>query len=112
MNGRTVCERCGAPGIEWHREEHEQRPNARVSSLRTQGAPITRIQAEMDLCTPLCRSCHMAVDGRGERLHQAAPYRKGQSYVDPKPCVNCGKLTKPTRRGRCNHCYIKHMGIR
>lgn len=112
VNARTFCNRCGAQPIEWHREEHEGKPNSRVSSLRTQGSTIARIQREMDLCEPLCRRCHMKEDGRGIRLHLAGPYQKGQTYVDPKPCINCGKLAKPTRRKMCNHCYLKHMGIR
>lgn len=104
VNARTLCVHCGAQPVEWHREEHVDRPNARVSSLRTQGASVDRIQAEMDLCVPLCRSCHMIEDGRLVALRSAAPYQKGKIYVTPRPCIDCGREFKPLRRGRCWSC--------
>lgn len=109
---KTSCARCGARPVEWHHEDHPNRPNHRVSSLRTQGASVERIEQEMKRCAPLCRSCHMQVDGRIEALRKNQPYQKGQTYVPPKPCVECGKLAKPTRRGRCYSCYNRLMGIR
>jgi deoxycytidylate deaminase len=109
---KTYCAHCGAQPVEWHHPEHPEKPHFRVSSLRAQGNTIARIQREMDRCTPLCRSCHMREDGRLELLRTAGPYKKGVTYVPPKPCVECGKLTKPTRRGRCQWCYAKFMGIR
>ena len=112
INASTVCSSCGAQPIEWHREEHEQKPNSRVSSLRTQGGSIARIQQEMDLCVPLCRSCHMKVDGRLNRLRQASPQKKGQIYVDPSPCSCCLRLAKPLRKGLCTGCYNHHSGLR
>jgi hypothetical protein len=104
VNARTVCAHCGAQPVEWHREEHVAKPNARISSLRTQGASLQRIRAEMDLCTPLCRPCHMIEDGRLDALRAAAPYQKGQTYVPPEPCIDCGRPFKPLRRGRCWSC--------
>lgn len=112
INSVTFCARCGAQPIEWHRPEHEEKPNSRVSSLRAQGQSIKRIWSEMQLCTPLCRSCHMKEDGRGEILQRNRPYQKGETYVPPRPCERCGKPAKPTRRGMCWTCYIKAMGIR
>jgi deoxycytidylate deaminase len=112
VNSRTVCSRCGAQPVEWHHPDHPSEPNARVSSLRTQGASVERIQREIERCTPLCRTCHMEEDGRMDALRGAGPRKKGQVYVEPSPCDDCGRPTKPTRRGRCNHCYLKFMGIR
>lgn len=112
VNQTTFCNRCGAQPIEWHREEHEKHPNWRVSSLRTQGRSIARIKREMDLSEPLCRTCHMKTDGRYEFMQTAGPYEKGKTYTPPLPCIKCGRLAKPRRRERCNHCYIKYMGIR
>ena len=108
----VMCAHCGALPIEWHKPEHIDRPNDRISALRTQGASVERIQRELDVCTPLCRSCHMIEDGRLTALRANQPQQKGATYVGPKPCVVCGKLTKPTRRGRCYGCYNKLMGIR
>ena len=53
IRGRTVCERCGAQPVEWHRVEHEQDSNRRVSALTALGFPIPVIQAEIDTCA-LC----------------------------------------------------------
>lgn len=47
----------------------------------------------------LCRRCHMEVDGRLEKL--------AAMRMEPKPatpCVECGKLYKPLRRGLCHAC--------
>ena len=112
VNARTVCAECGDQPVEWHNDDHPEYPNKRVSSLRTQGASIQRIQAEMDRCTPLCRLCHMKADGRLDALRSSQPHQKGQIYVPPQPCSDCGRPAKPLRRGRCNHCYVKMMGIR
>ena len=112
VNARTVCAHCGKQPVEWHNPDHVNHSNARVSSLRTQGASIARIKQELEVCTPLCRTCHMVEDGRMGSLRNNQPYQKGKAYVSPKPCTDCGKMTKPTRRGRCNHCYIKFTGIR
>ncbi len=112
VNAGTNCTKCGKKPIEWHREYHEEHPNSRVSSLRAQGCSVQRIKNEMALCEPLCRSCHMMDDGRLQILKETQPYQKGQTYVDYQPCKECGKLTKPLRRGFCNYHYIKFMGIR
>jgi hypothetical protein len=107
----TGCARCGGIPIEWHREHHPKHPNSRVSSLRTQGASIERIQREMDSCIPLCRTCHMNEDGRLAALHAAKPRQKGAVITRPSPCLCCARPTKPF--GRDVHNLLQHhTGIR
>ncbi len=108
VNQQTLCQHCGTQPIEWHHADHPKQPNARVSSLRTQGSSIRRIQQEMDRCTPLCRSCHMAEDGRTEALLASTPNQKGVVLVGLKPCIECEKPYKPLRKGRCWTCSEKY----
>lgn len=107
-----VCANCGAEKIEWHNEDHPKHPNNRVSSLRAQGVSIDRIKREIDICTPLCRLCHMKEDGRLKELHRNAPQQKGDVIVEKQPCSCCGILYKPLRRGMCSGCYNHHTGKR
>jgi len=82
INARTVCAHCGAQPVEWHNPEHviRNRSSYRIGSLASRTVSIATIQAEMDRCTPLCRRCHMAEDGRLARLRQATIERnKGMS---------------------------------
>ena len=66
VNARTVCAHCGAQPIEWHNPEHVElnRQDWRIGRMVNLPRSIAAIQAEMDRCTPLCRRCHMAEDGR------------------------------------------------
>lgn len=105
LRARTFCEECGKRPIEWHREEHKKNPHRRVSRLATLGYPIPVIDAEIDLCEALCRSCHMRKDGRLKRLHETAPRQKGEVYILPIDCSNCGTSTKPSWNGMCRRCY-------
>lgn len=109
----VYCAECGAQPVEWHNEEHPDRPNDRVSSLRTQGASIERIKVEIDRCVPLCRSCHMRIDGRTAALHEAKPQQPGSRFVpDTRPCSCCNRPTKVVRNGMCSTCYNHHSGLR
>lgn len=112
VNSKTPCAHCGGGPIEWHGVHHIGKENARISSLRSQGCSTKRIQKEMDLCLPLCRSCHMIEDGRLATLAENAPRQKGQTYVQPKPCSCCGRVTKRTRSGMCSTCDNHHSGRR
>lgn len=47
----------------------------------------------------LCRRCHMEVDGRLEKIMAYTP----QPHP-PKECEECGRLSKPLRRGLCHAC--------
>lgn len=105
MEAITVCAHCGGGPIEWHAEYHVTKPNARVHSLAAQGASIARIEAELERCVPLCRSCHMKEDGRLAALHRNKPRQKGVVLVGPRPCSECGRPFKPLRRGKCWTCY-------
>lgn len=111
VNAITHCANCGKQPIEWHRKEHEEHPNWRISSLRVQGNTIARIKREMELCVPYCRSCHMEMDGRKKELQISKPNQKGISHP-LKPCYECGKLYKPLRKGMCSGCYNNATGLR
>lgn len=52
----------------------------------------------------LCRRCHMEVDGRADALVEAAMKNAEKMRKPPAPCVECGKLSKPLRRGLCHAC--------
>jgi hypothetical protein len=78
------CERCGEPAVDRHHKDGNTRHNAR-SNLAF-----------------LCRRCHMAIDGRLERLAvMGMEYQKPQP---PKSCRICSKPYKPLRKGRCASC--------
>jgi len=103
IRAATFCEGCGGQPIEWHSESHETRSNRRVAHLVALGFPLSVIDAEIAQCQALCRSCHMKLDGRLAALQAAKPRQKGRVF-DPKPCIQCGKLAKPLRKGLCNRC--------
>ena len=103
----TPCRQCGKSPIEWHHEDHVDRPNDRVSSLVAQNRIWTRIEQEIKRCEPLCRSCHMKVDGRLLSLHINKPNQPGKSFPS-SPCKVCRRLSKPLRRGMCYSCYERH----
>jgi hypothetical protein len=50
--------------VDWHNPEHVLRPTRRVALLVSAGRSLATIAAEIAVCTPLCRKCHMAEDGR------------------------------------------------
>jgi hypothetical protein len=108
------CTRCGSSGpIDWHHEEHPQKPWTRVTFFITQGRyTLDRLKQEIERCEPLCRSCHMQVDGRLEALHANKPRQKNVEYVGRLPCSCCGKETKPLRKGLCSGCYNHKTGLR
>lgn len=64
VRATTTCRRCGGSPVEFHRDEHVARPLWRVHSLTGSGATIHRLRRELAACEPLCRRCHMTVDGR------------------------------------------------
>lgn len=104
LNTRTVCTHCGAQPVEWHNPEHVElkRPHMRISQMVTHGAPLRSIGAEMARCTPLCRRCHMAEDGR---LKVFVGSRVVVAEQAVKPCSECSRLDKPLRKGLCSRCY-------
>jgi hypothetical protein len=106
INARTYCAHCGAQPIEWHNSDHVNlnRRRWRIGAMAIRGATNAAIQAEMDCCTPLCRRCHMAEDGRLKALVDSRPYKAGD-VAAPKPCTQCARLYRPLRRGLCSRCY-------
>src|SRR5262245_10815927 len=55
----------------------------------------------------LCRRCHMIADGRMKAIHSI------DRHQPPKPCLNCERLVKPLRKGRCHPCneYLRRHGV-
>jgi hypothetical protein len=100
VNRRMVCARCGAQPIEWHNPSHiiPGQKGYRISNMASGGRANRLIQAEMDRCTPLCRRCHMAEDGRIRNLSVGHP------GTMPSPCDRCGREYKPLRKGLCHRC--------
>lgn len=99
----TVCARCGKQPIEWHSPEHDGHPERRIGVMVGKVRSIAAIQAELERCVPLCRSCHMREDGRLERLRENQPRQPGMTFP-PKFCSECCRPYKPLRRGRCSRC--------
>ena len=100
------CEKCGASPIEWHHDDHPEKPWLRVSSLINRGS-VSAVLKELNRCQRLCRKCHMEIDGRAEVLRERCLERQGK--IDPpKECELCGKLAKPLRKKLCYTCYEHH----
>jgi hypothetical protein len=64
MREVTVCDVCGKQPIEWHNDAHLTDRNRRIAGLSSRNFAIRTIQREIYACQPLCRSCHMKMDGR------------------------------------------------
>jgi transposase len=73
VRAETSCAECGAPMADWHNPEHIEHPGRRVARLVGKGYSISVVAAEIAASTPLCRRCHMEVDGR---LHRQHPNRR------------------------------------
>lgn len=108
VNARTVCAHCGKQPIEWHNPEHVElnRKHFRIGFLVAQGRSLKTIRAELERCTPLCRRCHMAEDGRLKKFVEAGGSRFPVGFSTPlKPCTVCQREYKPLRRGLCMRCW-------
>lgn len=79
------CERCGKPATERHHKDDNTFNN------------------DPDNIMIVCRSCHMAVDGRTAKLAEYS--RQNNHPLPPKPCEQCNREYKPLRRGLCSKCY-------
>jgi hypothetical protein len=88
------CDRCGNPATDRHHKDTNTANND---------------PGNIEL---LCRRCHMIADGRMERFVAAKGGRKDEPNP-PKPCVICGRLKKPLRKGRCDTCdsYFRKYGV-
>ncbi len=73
IRARTFCTKCSGQPIEWHSDAHLLNTNRRIAHLVALGFPIPVIDAEIAKCEPLCRSCHMRIDGRTAALLAACP---------------------------------------
>ena len=105
LKARTVCAHCGAQPVDWHNPEHVElnRRRFRIGTMAGKGQSIAAIESELARCTPLCRRCHMAEDGR---LAALASRRPGSQMKTPaRPCAKCQRPYKPLRKGLCASCY-------
>lgn len=105
LRARTFCAHCGAQPVDWHNPEHVElnRPHMRISQMVGKARAIAAIEAEVARCTPLCRRCHMAEDGRLKRLVEQA--RQPRVLKPPVPCITCGFVSRPKAHGLCARCY-------
>lgn len=83
------CERCGHTG--------------RTERHHIDGDPGNNVITNIAI---LCRKCHQAVDGRAVRNAQRLVALARASTVAPAPCLNCGRIYKPLRKGRCGSCAL------
>ena len=88
------CELCPARAVERHHKDGNPFNNKRRN-----------IQS-------LCRRCHMKADGRLAKLQQMQKKNALRNIKLPTPCVNCGRVWKPLRHGRCYRCrdYFEYHG--
>jgi len=61
--------------VEWHRDAHIDRPRRRIGYMVGHYSRAA-VEAELALCTPYCRRCHMVADGRLEALRERNRARK------------------------------------
>lgn len=104
VNARTVCAHCGRQPIEWHNPEHATVPGRasyRISNMASAGRTVADIQAEMARCTPLCRRCHMAEDGRLAVIAQSVP------EMPERACAECSHVTRRIIGGLCQRCHFR-----
>jgi hypothetical protein len=64
IRAKTICAVCGRQPVEWHSDRHLERPYLRISTMAGRGYTPEKIAAEMVQCEPLCRRCHVNLDGR------------------------------------------------
>lgn len=87
------CEICDAPATDRHHRDGDTGNNHPRNIQR------------------LCRRCHMRKDGRMERFVAAGEQarRRERRIVE---CLNCGRVARPSRRGRCGTCneYFRTHG--
>jgi len=86
------CERCGKNGVERHHKDAN---------------PLNNDPENIEI---LCRHCHMEIDGRLERFKLTSATA---GLRDPRPCITCGEIARPARKGRCTNCamYFRRTGV-
>jgi hypothetical protein len=106
----TTCIRCDGKPVDWHSPDHALGLRRRVNKMVSVGFSVAAITAEMEKCTPLCRSCHMKEDGRlDELLKNGAAATARRRMQPPKSCAECERRSKPLRHGLCGRCYTRHQ---
>jgi hypothetical protein len=88
------CDDCGKPATDRHHSDGDTGNN------------------EPGNIAILCRRCHMLRDGRLADLVLAASKVNKRRRIIPSPCVNCGALAKPLRKGLCHACneFLRRTG--
>jgi hypothetical protein len=106
---KLKCASCGSPHcvtpIEFHHDDHPAHPERRVGSLVKRGAPLEEIDLEISKCEPLCKICHLTLDGRIEAFIE-----RGRKYGEQ--CIWCNKLDNHLSKGLCRTCYMKDYNDR
>lgn len=89
------CERCGNPAADRHHKDDDTGNN------------------DPSNIAILCRRCHMDVDGRLSAFRQTGIENFRKMMKPATACRICGRLAKPTRKGRCSACdvYFRRKGI-
>lgn len=64
--GHCVHEGCARTNVEWHHRDPATKTD-KIGNL-VRASSVERLQAELDLCEPLCRFHHITVDGRLQDL--------------------------------------------
>lgn len=78
-----VCHCCGEPARDRHHVDGNTLNNEPSNVL------------------PVCRRCHMTIDGRLERLAKGPRFT---GHKGPDRCIVCGADKHPLRKGRCHTC--------
>jgi hypothetical protein len=89
------CTHCGKPATDRHHVDGNTLNN------------------EPENVAPLCRRCHMALDGRLDALRVlAVDNARRKALLPPKRCVVCSVPSNPLTKGRCKAClmYFRRTG--
>jgi len=79
------CERCGRKAIDRHHKDGNPNNNEKANIMF------------------LCRACHTDIDGRARTFHKFRILKQPSKI----PCIDCGRLYSPMRKGRCKRCAAK-----
>lgn len=109
----TPCAHCGGKMSDWHNPDHVRFPDRRVGRMVSLARSFEVIMAEIAVCTPLCRRCHMAEDDRlallplsGERNGE----HNGRAKLD-WPTVREIRNLAPAMNASERRDWAKRLGI-
>jgi ribosomal protein L37AE/L43A len=64
----SCCSNCGRQPVDFHNEAHAGDHKRRIGAMTGHTVSLATIEAEIQRSTPLCRRCHMRLDGRIHNL--------------------------------------------